>query len=312
MLSNRTGSRKTAKSAGLTLSKNVEVRTSRFSPGGFFRDRTVLITGASSGIGRDLALTFAKMGAKVALVARRQSLLESLAEEITAAGGNALPLAADVTRRSDVRDAIDCALARFGRIDVLINSAGIAIPDRVETMPPEDLERMMSVNLMGTLHTMQAVLPSMRAAGAGSIVNIASLAGRRGMPPLGGYCATKFAVVGLTEALRVELYGTGIRLSLVMPGVIDTPMVHGTSSTQGAEQSAPGKDPFKLLPDSIPAMPTQWVTWAVIAAVVLGLAEVDVPPGAVVMEKIAALFPTLTDAILALGARLLDWATGRT
>ncbi len=151
----------------------------------------------------------------------------------------------------------------------------------------------------------------MRAAGAGSIINIASLAGRRGMPPLGGYCATKFAVVGLTEALRVELYGTGIRLSLVMPGVIDTPMVHGTSSTRAAEQSAPGKDPFKLLPDSIPAMPTQWVTWAVIAAVVLGLSEVDVPPGAVVMEKIAALFPTLTDAILALGTRLFDWATRR-
>ncbi len=136
-------------------------------------------------------------------------------------------LAADVTRRADVRDAVDRALAHFGRIDVLINSAGIAIPDRVETMPPEDLERMMSVNLMGTLHTMQAVLPSMRAAGAGSIVNIASLAGRRGMPPLGAYCATKSAVIGLTEALRVELYGTGIRLSLVMPGVIDTPMVHG-------------------------------------------------------------------------------------
>jgi NAD(P)-dependent dehydrogenase (short-subunit alcohol dehydrogenase family) len=312
MPSSRNGPRKTAKSAGQTPpSKNAEVRTSRFSPGGFFRNRTVLITGASSGIGRDLALTFAKMGAKVALVARRQSLLESLAEEITAAGGDALPLAADVTRRSDVRDAIDRALARFDRIDVLINSAGIAIPDRVETMPPQDLERMMSVNLMGTLHTMQAVLPSMRAAGAGSIVNIASLAGRRGMPPLGGYCATKFAVVGLTEALRVELYGTRIRLSLVMPGVIDTPMVHGASSTQAAEQAATGKDPFKLLPDSIPAMPTQWVTWAVIAAVVLGLAEVDVPPGAVVMGKIAALFPGLTDAILALGTRLFDWATRR-
>src|SRR5580692_5803411 len=124
------------------------------------------------------------------------------------------------------------AVANFNHIDVLINSAGIAIPDRVETMPPEDLERMMSVNLMGTLHTMQAVLPAMRAAGAGSIVNIASLAGRRGMPPLGAYCATKFAVVGLTEALRVELFGTGIRLSLVMPGVIDTPMVHGASSSQ--------------------------------------------------------------------------------
>ncbi len=159
MPSNRNGSRKTAKSAGLTLSKKVEVRTSRFSPGGFFRDRTVLITGASSGIGRDLALTFAKMGAKVALVARRQSLLESLAEEITAAGGNALPLAADVTRRSDVLDAVDRTVVRFGSIDVLINSAGIAIPDRVETMPPADLERMMSVNLMGTMHTIKLCCP---------------------------------------------------------------------------------------------------------------------------------------------------------
>jgi NAD(P)-dependent dehydrogenase (short-subunit alcohol dehydrogenase family) len=258
------------------------------------------------------------MGAKVALMARRKSILETLAGEITVAGGEALPLAADVTRRAEVRDAVDLTLARFNRIDVLINSAGIAIPDRVETMPPEDLERMMSVNLMGT---MQAVLPSMRAAGAGSIVNIASLAGRRGMPPVGAYCATKFAVVGLTEALRVELYGSGIRLSLVMPGVIDTPMVHGGSSTQADHQTttgqaitgqaASGRDPFKLIPDSIPAMPTQWVTWAVIAAVVLGLTEVDVPPGAVVMEKIAALFPSLTDAVLALGTRLFDWATRR-
>ncbi len=294
--------------------KDAAPRPSRLNPAAYFRDRVVLVTGASSGIGRDLALTFAKMGAKVALLARRASLLDALAHEISDAGGDALVLAADVTRRSEVRDAVNRALAHFGRIDVLINSAGIAIPDRVETMPPEDLERMMSVNLMGTLHSMQAVLPSMRAAGAGSIVNIASLAGRRGMPPLGAYCATKFAVVGLTEALRVELYGSGIRLSLVMPGVIDTPMVHGASSP-----SAPGGPPsdrldaaavpFKLLPDSMPAMPTQWVTWAVIAAVVLGLAEVDVPPGAVVMEKIAALFPTFTDAVLALGTRLFDWAT---
>jgi NAD(P)-dependent dehydrogenase (short-subunit alcohol dehydrogenase family) len=299
-----------------------------------------MITGASSGIGRDLATTFARMGAKVVLVARRQPVLDQLARDLAEADGDVLVLAADVTRRADVRDAVDRALAHFGRIDVLINSAGIAIPDRVETMPPEDLERMMSVNLMGTLHTMQAVLPSMRAAGAGSIVNIASLAGRRGMPPLGAYCATKFAVVGLTEALRVELYGSGIRLSLVMPGVIDTPMVRepspqptATDDPSGRAPSAQpsaaddavgtvkpnaqptgtddtaGPVPLKLIPDSMLAMPVQWVTWAVIAAVVLGFAEVDVPPGAVVMEKIAALFPSLTDAVLALGTRLFDWAT---
>ena len=310
MPSSRNGSRNGAKSAAKAPPKSVAMRSSRFTPGAYFHDRVVLITGASSGIGRDLALAFAKMGAKVAMMARRKSLLDALADEIIAAGGGALPLAADVTRRTEVRDAADRTLAHFGRIDILINSAGIAIPDRVETMPPEDLERMMSVNLMGTLHTMQAVLPSMRAAGAGSIVNIASLAGRRGMPTLGAYCATKFAVVGLTEALRVELYGSGIRLSLVMPGVIDTPMVHGASDIQSVAAAA-GNVPLKLIPDSLPAMPTQWVTWAVIAAVVLGLAEVDVPPGAVVMEKIAALFPGLTDAVLALGTRLFDWATRR-
>ena len=306
MPSNRNGSRANAKRNDKATTRTVETRTSRFAPGAYFRDRVVLITGASSGIGRDLALSFAKMGAKVALMARRKSLLEALADEITAAGGEALAIDADVTQRAEVRDAVDRTLAHFSRIDILINSAGIAIPDRVEIMPPEDLERMMAVNLMGTLHTMQAVLPAMRAAGAGSIVNIASLAGRRGMPPLGAYCATKFAVVGLTEALRVELYGSGIRVSLVMPGVIDTPMVHGSSGTQAAD-----KEPFKLLPDSIPAMPTQWVTWAVVAAVALGLTEVDVPPGAVVMEKIAALFPSLTDAVLAFGTRLFDWATRR-
>lgn len=282
-------------------------RASRFNPGAYFRDRTVLITGASSGIGRDLATTFARMGAKVVLIARRQAVLDAFARDLAVAGGDVLVLAADVTRRAAVRDAVDRALAHFGRIDVLINSAGIAIPDRVETMPPEDLERMLSVNLMGTLHTMQAVLPSMRAAGAGSIVNIASLAGRRGMPPLGAYCATKFAVVGLTEALRVELYGSGIRLSLVMPGVIDTPMVR--EGTVPSAKDAGADASWKLIPDSMLAMPVQWVTWAVIAAVVLGLAEVDVPPGAVVMEKIAALFPSLTDAVLALGTRLFDWAT---
>jgi NAD(P)-dependent dehydrogenase (short-subunit alcohol dehydrogenase family) len=308
MPSKRKVSRIPSKPASIDAAKPIAARTSPFlNSGAYFRDRIVLITGASSGIGRDLALTFAKMGAKVALLARRAEVLETLARDIADAGGEALVLAADVTRRAEVRDAVDRALARFGRIDVLVNSAGIAIPDRVETMPPEDLERMMSVNLMGTLHSMQAVLPPMRAAGAGSIVNIASLAGRRGMPPLGAYCATKFAVVGLTEALRVELYGTGIRVSLVMPGVIDTPMVHGGGSQ--AVSSEAGVATLKLVPDSFPAMPTQWVTWAVIAAVVLGLAEVDVPPGAVVMEKIAALFPTLTDAVIALGSRFFDWAT---
>src|SRR5262249_1803495 len=123
--------------------------------------------------------------------------------------------------------AIDQAVEAFGRVDILINSAGLLISDAVEQMRPEDLNQMMQVNLFGALNAMQAGLPVMRKQKSGSIVNISSLAGRRGVSPLGGYSATKFALVGLTEALRVELFNTGIKVSLVMPGVIDTPMARG-------------------------------------------------------------------------------------
>lgn len=271
----------------------------------YFRGRTALITGASSGIGRDIALGLSRMGARVALLARRATLLDELVREIeTAGGGNAgggnaggqaLALSADVTRPAEVRAAVDRTLETFGAIDILVNSAGVLIQSGVETMNPADLERMMEVNLYGTLHAMQAVIPSMRAQSRGNIVNIASLAGRRGTPPLGGYCATKFAVVGLTEALRVELYGSGITLSLIMPGVVDTPMIRG-SERDKSDSAA-----------TFIAMPAQWVTWAVIAAIVFSLVEVDVPPGAAVAEKIAALFPGFTDAAMAWSTEVLKW-----
>ncbi|MGZ6194273.1 MAG: SDR family NAD(P)-dependent oxidoreductase [Candidatus Binataceae bacterium] len=261
----------------------------------YFRDRTALITGASSGIGRDIALGLSRMGARVALLARRATLLDELVREIETAGGQALALGADVTRPAEVRASVDRTLEAFGAIDILVNSAGLLIQSSVEAMNPADLERMMEVNLYGTLNAMQAVIPSMRAQSRGNIVNIASLAGRRGAPPLGGYCATKFAVVGLTEALRVELYGSGITLSLIMPGVVDTPMIRRTE-----------RDKSDLAATLI-AMPAQWVTWAVIAAIVFSLVEVDVPPGAAVAEKIAALFPGFTDAAMAWSTEVLKW-----
>ncbi|HTQ23066.1 MAG TPA: SDR family oxidoreductase [Candidatus Binataceae bacterium] len=261
----------------------------------YFRDRNALITGASSGIGRDVALGLSRMGARVALLARRTAHLDQLKREIEAGGGEALVLGADVTRPNEVRASVDCMLEAFGAIDILVNSAGVLIQGSVETMKPADLQRMMEVNLHGTLHAIQAVTPSMRARARGNIVNIASLAGRRGVPPLGGYCATKFAVVGLTEALRVELYGSGITVSLIMPGVVDTPMIREGESGQG--ELAPG-----LL-----AMPPQWVTWAVVAAIAMGLLEVDVPSGAALAEKVAALFPGFTDAAMAWGMEMLKW-----
>src|SRR5260370_36173147 len=173
---------------------------------GYFRDRTVLITGASSGIGRDIAMSRSRMGAQVAMLARRKALLDELKRQVESAGARARALGADVTRASEVRVAVDRTLETFGAIDILVNSAGVLIPGNVESMDPADLERMMAVNLYGTVHAMQAVLPSMRTRSRGNIVNIASLAGRRGLPPLGGDCPPKFAGGGLNQAAPLALF----------------------------------------------------------------------------------------------------------
>jgi len=266
---------------------------------GYFFDKSVLVTGASSGIGHDVALAFGEQGARVAVLARRRVHLETLAQKINKAGGKALALDCDVTDRARVFWAVDQVKESFGKIDILINSAGLLISDPVEQMRPEDLEKMMTVNLFGALNAMQAVLPLMRQAKAGNIVNISSLAGRRGMTPLGGYSATKFALVGMTEALRVELFNTGIKVSLVMPGVIDTPMA----------RDALKHNSLKGMPAAMMAMPPRWVTWAVLAAAAFGLTEVDVPPGAAVAEKLASLFPGVTDAILSIGTRMMQGAS---
>jgi len=260
-----------------------------------FHDRAVLITGASSGIGEDIAQALGRLGAQIGLIARRKTKLQDLADRIAAQGGRALPLACDVTRRSEVDEIVRRASNAFGKIDILINSAGVLIPAHTEDARIEDLDAMMRTNFYGMVHMIQAVLPLMREAGSGRIVNIASLAGRRGFSPIGGYSATKFAVVGFTEALRVELVGSGITASLVMPGVVDTPM---------ADTALPGVENLSALPKL--AMPTNWVTWAILAALTFGWSEIGVPPGAATMQKLSAFFPGATDVMLNLGSRMLE------
>lgn len=264
----------------------------------YFSDKSVVVTGASSGIGHDIGLAFGEQGARVAILARRGALLEELARKINQASGKALALDCDVTDRARVFSAIERVKKAFGAVDILVNSAGVLISDPVEEMRPEDLEKMMAVNVFGALNTMQAVLPAMRKARSGSIVNISSLAGRRGLSPIGGYSATKFALVGMTEALRIELFNSGIKVSLVMPGMIDTPMTHGTLLRE---------DSLKALP-AMMAMPARWVTWAVLAAAAFGLREVDVPPGAAIVEKLASLLPGVTDTVLSISTRIVQGA----
>jgi NAD(P)-dependent dehydrogenase (short-subunit alcohol dehydrogenase family) len=253
-----------------------------------FRDRVVLVTGASSGIGRETALGFAAAGADVVLVARNAAALAKVATAARKHGVKALAIPTDVTRPASVKACFRKALARFGRIDVVVNNAGVMIPAQVVDIRAEDLQQMLDVNLFGALWVMRSAVTAMRAQGGGSIVNVASLAGRRGFSPLGGYSATKFALVGLTEALRTELVGEPVHVALVMPGVIDTPM---------AEAALADPETAASWPRAL-NMPPAWVVWSIFAAVRFRLAEVAVPPGAALLEKLASLAPGTTDTLL--------------
>ena len=262
------------------------------APGSSFRGRVVLVTGASAGIGRATALAFARAGAKVVLVARRPQALAAVAREVRAAGAEALVATADVAKPAEVAAAFRKAQRRFGGVDIVVNNAGVMIPAEVTGMDPADLQSMLDVNLFGALHVMQQAVKHMRGRGHGHIVNVASLAGRRGFSPLGGYCASKFALVGLTEALRTELVGERIHVSMVMPGVVDTAMA---TTLQGRDDTA------DLWPERL-NMPPSWVVWSIFLAIRFRLAEVGVPPGSAALEKLAALAPGTTDT-------LLRWAT---
>jgi uncharacterized protein len=182
------------------------------------KDKTVVVTGASSGIGRAVALEMARRGANVILGARRLDRLESVAAECRALGVDARAVAADVTRVQDCGRLI----ASAERVDVLVNNAGFAIFDWIAEVKADEARLMMETNYFGALYCAQAVLPQMLARGNGAIVNIASIAGIMGFARMGAYSATKFAMVGMTEALRDEVMGRGVRVALVCPGTTDT------------------------------------------------------------------------------------------
>jgi len=252
---------------------------------GSFRKRVVVVTGASSGIGRETALLFARLGARVGLVARRRALLEAVAADVRAAGGQPLVVPTDVGEARAARAALARVRRAWGRVDVLVNNAGVLKLAPVAQIKAADLDAMLRVNLYGALFMTQAALPLMLRRRSRSIVNVASLAGRRGITPLGGYCATKFALVGLTEALRTEV-GNRLHVGLVLPGVVDTPMVK--------------VDRIDTLPDW-PAelnMPAEWVAAAIALTVRFGLREVSVPPGAALLEELGALMPAASDALI--------------
>lgn len=189
------------------------------------RDSVVVITGASSGIGRALALALAGEGACLALAARRAEALEALAEEIRRGGGRAAALPTDVADPEQVDRLIDETLRRWGRIDLLVANAGLYLRAPIREVRPEHFERSMAVNFYGALYPVLAALPHMLGRGSGHIVLVSTMDAKKGLPPDAPYVAAKAALAGFGDVLRQELHGTGVRSTLVFPGRVDTPMI---------------------------------------------------------------------------------------
>jgi len=237
-----------------------------------------VVTGASSGIGAQLARELAARGMHVGLLARRTDRLEALAGEIRAAGGEAFALAADVGTRADVEAAIGAVVERHGRIDLLVNNAGYGRHVLFKDHDVADIERMMRVNYLGTVYATKAVLPPMRARRRGWIVNVSSVAGKLGQPDESAYSATKFAVAGLSEALQYEFAPFGIHVMTVYPALVRTEM---------------------FTPDVIARMPRAGsfleppvFVRHVLRALERGRHEVTVPRYVGIAYAIRALFPT--------------------
>lgn len=243
-----------------------------------YRDRVAVVTGASAGIGTQLARDLVARGMRVALLARRRERIEALAREL---GGSerVLPVVCDVAERASVDTAIAQVITRFGQLDLLVNNAGYNTHGLFKDHDVDDIVRMMQTNYLGVVYTIKAALPTMRQQGRGWIVNISSVAGRIGQPDEVAYSASKFAVTGLSEGLAIEFAPLGIHVLTVYPALVRTEM---------------------FTPDVIARMPKQATgqfleppvfTAAVLRALERGAYEVTVPRHIGVAYVFRAMFP---------------------
>jgi NADP-dependent 3-hydroxy acid dehydrogenase YdfG len=246
--------------------------------------KVAIVTGASSGIGRATAAALAGEGAWVVLAARREAELCAVAEEVRAAGGRALIVPTDVEVQEQVERLVAQTVAEWGRLDIVVANAGAYVRARAQELTLADLQRSMDVNFYGAARIILAALPQMLAQHAGHIVIMSSLDGRVGLPMDAPYAAAKFALHGLADSIRGDLYGTGVAVTTVFPGRVDTPLIDDLTVPAISAKLAPAK-----------------IARRVIRAIYRREAEVIVP----------AFSGRLLDVVNALAPRVADWFVRR-
>lgn len=215
--------------------------------------KVVVITGASSGLGAATARRLSKEGATVVLAARRLDRVRALAEELAAAGGKALALETDVVERKQVQRLVDTSVETFGRIDVMLNNAGLMPLSPLERLKVDEWDRMIDVNIKGVLYGIAAALPHMKEQKSGHIINVSSVAGHKIIPAGAVYSATKFAVRALSEGLRQEVKPYNIRTTIISPGAVATELIDRISEPD-IEAEVRARTSFAIPADSFARM----------------------------------------------------------
>ncbi|AZB42055.1 SDR family oxidoreductase [Bacillus sp. FJAT-42376] len=214
------------------------------------KDKVIVITGGSSGMGKATATLLAERGAHIVVGARRKQNLEELVAFITSNGGSASYQVTDVTNRSDVENLVKHAVNSYGKVDVIINNAGIGPISLLDDLRVEDWEQMIDVNVKGVLYGIAAALPIFRKQGSGHFVNLASTAGLKVTPKQSVYAGTKSAVRAITEGLRQEA-GDKLRVTIISPGFVDTNFADSITDMEAKAQIISARDKMAISPDAI-------------------------------------------------------------
>jgi len=220
-----------------------------------FKDKVVIITGASSGIGEAAAWEFARNGSKVVLAARSEEKLKTIAEEIEKVGGKAFYVKTDVCIEADCRNLIEKTVQHFGTIDILVNNAGISMRARFDDVDLSVLHRLMDINFWGTVYCTKYALPYLLER-KGSLIGVSSVAGFHGLPGRTGYSASKFAIHGFLETIRIENLKKGLHVMIIAPGFTTTDIRRRALLANGEEQGESPREEGKLMP---PEYVAKWV-----------------------------------------------------